>query len=36
LSKADKWDQLFTDATSRRQVSFQNLVISIEEDDLFR
>ena len=36
LSKADKWEQLFTDATSRRQVSFQNLVISIEEDDLFR
>ena len=23
LSKADKWDQLFTDATSRRQVSFE-------------
>jgi hypothetical protein len=36
LAKADKWLQLFTDATSRRQVTFQNLVISIEEDDLFK
>ena len=36
LGKADKWVQLFTDATSRRQVTFQNLVLSIEEDELFR
>ena len=36
LAKANKWGQLFTDATSRRQVSFQNLVISIEEDELFQ
>lgn len=36
LGLADKWPQLFHDATSRRQVSFQNLVISIEEDELFK
>ena len=36
LAKANKWGQLFHDATSRRQLSFQNLVISIEEDELFR
>ncbi len=36
LAKADKWGQVFTDATSRRQVSFQNLLISIEEDELYR
>jgi hypothetical protein len=36
LGKANKWGQLFHDATSRRQVSFQNLVISIEEDQLFK
>lgn len=36
LAKSNKWGQLFTDATSRRQVSFQNLVISIEEDELFQ
>lgn len=36
LAKADKWHQVFTDATSRRQVTFQNLVISIEEDELFK
>ena len=33
LAKASKWVQFFTDAASRRQISFQNLVISIEEDD---
>ena len=32
LAKADKWEQLFTDGTSRRQVSFQNLVLGIKED----
>jgi seryl-tRNA synthetase len=36
IAKADKWEQLFTDGTSRRQVAFQNLVVSIEEDDLFK
>ena len=36
LSKANKWGQIFHDATSRRQLSFQNLVISTEEDELFR
>ena len=36
LAKAGKWAQIFTDATSRRQVTFQNLLISVEEDELFR
>ena len=36
LAKADKWVQLYTDGTSRRQQSFQNLLISIEEDNLFK
>ena len=36
LGKAGKFGQLFQDATSRRQDSFQNLVISIEEDELYR
>ena len=36
LGKANKWGQLFHDATSRRQISFQNLAISIEEDKLFK
>ena len=36
LGKAEKFGQLFQDATSRRQDSFQNLVISIEEDELYR
>lgn len=36
LGKAKRWGQLFTDETSRRQISFQNLVISVEEDELFR
>jgi hypothetical protein len=35
IAKADKWEQFFTDGTSRRQISFQNLIISIEEDELF-
>ena len=34
IAKADKWEQLFTDGTSRRQVAFQDLIISIEEDEL--
>ena len=36
LSLADKWEQLFTDDTSRQQIFFQNLVISVEEDGLFK
>ena len=36
LAKADRWGQLFTDATSRRQVTFQNLLISVEEDEMFK
>lgn len=36
IAKANKWEQLFTDGTSRRQVSFQDLIISIEEDELFK
>ena len=36
LSLADKWAQLCTYETSRRQISFQNLVISVEEDELFK
>ena len=35
IAKADKWEQLFIDGTSLRQISFQNLIISIEEDELF-
>ena len=33
LAKQGKWKQLFTDGTSRRQVSLQNLIINIIEDD---
>ena len=36
IAKADKWEQLFTDGTSRRQVAFQDLIISIEEDEWFK
>lgn len=36
IAKAKKWEQLFTDGTSRRQVAFQDLIISIEEDELFK
>ena len=36
LGKADKFGQLFQDATSRQQISFQNLAISIEEDKLYK
>ena len=38
LGKSNKWQQLFTDATTRRQTSFTNLAISIQEegdDDLY-
>ena len=33
LAKAVKWNQLFTDATSRQQISFQALLVGIMEDD---
>jgi hypothetical protein len=36
LGLAGKWGQLNHDATSRRQISFENLVISVEEDELFQ
>ena len=36
LGRANKWGQVFTDGSARRQESFQNLVISIEEDELFK
>lgn len=34
IAKADKWEKLFTDGTSRQQVAFQDLIISMEEDEL--
>ena len=36
LAKANEWDQLFTDGTSRRQVAIQNLLITIKEDNEFK
>ena len=36
LGLAGKWGQLNNDATARRQMSFENLVISVEEDELFQ
>ena len=36
LGEADKWGEVFTDGSARCQESFQNLVISIEEDELYR
>ena len=36
LAKADRWGQIFSDETERRQDSFQDLIISIEDDELFR
>ena len=36
LGFAGKWGQLNHDATQRRQISFENLVISVEEDELFQ
>ena len=32
LGDADEWHQLLTDGTSRRQISFQNLVIEVMID----
>ena len=36
LAKQEKWKQLFTDRTSRRQVALQNLIVSVVEDDSFK
>jgi hypothetical protein len=33
LGNAETWLQIFTDGTSRRQIAFQNLIISILEND---
>ena len=33
LGKSNKWQQLFTDATTRQQTSFTNLAISIQEEE---
>ena len=33
LGKATKWTQLYIDGTSRRQTSFQNLIIDVEYED---
>ena len=33
LANAAEWSQLFTDGTSRRQIAFQDLVISVIEND---
>ena len=33
LASAEKWDQLWADATSRRQTSFQALIIGIMGED---
>ena len=32
LAKAKRWGQLFTDGTGRRQIAFQDLALSIEND----
>ena len=32
LAKLDEWEQLFTDATTRRQITFQNISIAIKDD----
>ena len=36
LAKAEDWEQLFTDGTSRRQSAIQNLIIGIKEDGQLR
>ena len=35
IAKAGKWEQMFTDGTSRKQVTFQDLIITVEEDEFF-
>ena len=32
LGNADSWNQVFPDGTTRRQISFQNLVIAFMDD----
>ena len=36
MAKAGNWQQLFTDETSRRQITIQNLIIAINEDNVFK
>ena len=36
LAKANKWKQLCTDATSVGNIKFQDIIISIAEDDVFK
>ena len=36
LAKATKWEQVFTDGTSRRQISLQNLVIALLDDEIMK
>jgi len=33
LAKSEKWNQIFTDATTRRQISFQALLVGVMDDD---
>ena len=33
LATVEKWSQLFTDGTTKRQISFQNLIIGLMKDD---
>ena len=35
LGNADQWVELFTDGTTRRQITFQNLVIGLHNGDKF-
>ena len=35
LEKAENWHQIFTDGTTRRQITFQNLVIGLMTDGDF-
>ena len=36
LANAPKWEQVFTDGTSRRQISLQNLVIGLLDDNVLK
>ena len=33
LARREKWDQLFTDGTTRRQLSFQNVVVNLMSEN---
>ena len=35
LGNANSWHQIFTDGTSRQQIAFQILIISLNEDGTF-